>query len=166
MNMNKRVRNMEHQAGSALLVSLVMLLIISLIGIRSMQGTALQERMASNLHDRNIAFQSSERALRTGEEWLEDNILAGVNNENEIPNWAGPWPNEVVVAGGDPQVSAEPVYELQFLGPVFQGGVPSLGGGQSGGSVPDNKYVVSSRGQGGSNTALAVLQSVYLTPGN
>ena len=55
------------QRGMALLVSLVFLLLLTLIGISSMQNATLQEKMASSVTLRNQSFQGAEAALRVGE---------------------------------------------------------------------------------------------------
>jgi type IV pilus assembly protein PilX len=55
------------QRGMALLVSLVFLLLLTLIGISSMQNATLQEKMASSVTLRNQSFQIAEAALRIGE---------------------------------------------------------------------------------------------------
>jgi type IV pilus assembly protein PilX len=55
------------QRGMALLVSLVFLLLLTLIGISSMQNATLQEKMASSVSLRNQSFQTAEAALRVGE---------------------------------------------------------------------------------------------------
>jgi type IV pilus assembly protein PilX len=55
------------QHGMALLVSLVFLLLLTLIGISSMQNATLQEKMASSVTLRNQSFQIAEAALRIGE---------------------------------------------------------------------------------------------------
>ncbi|MBV6824234.1 PilX N-terminal domain-containing pilus assembly protein [Pseudomonas sp. PD9R] len=55
------------QRGMALLVSLVFLLLLTLIGISSMQNATLQEKMASSVSLRNQSFQGAEAALRVGE---------------------------------------------------------------------------------------------------
>lgn len=55
------------QRGMALLISLVFLLLLTLIGISSMQNATLQERMASSVTLRNQSFQIAEAALRVGE---------------------------------------------------------------------------------------------------
>jgi type IV pilus assembly protein PilX len=55
------------QRGMALLVSLVFLLLLSLIGLSSMQSATLQEKMAGSVALRNQSFQSAETALRLGE---------------------------------------------------------------------------------------------------
>ena len=55
------------QHGMALLVSLVFLLLLTLIGISSMQNATLQEKMAGSVTLRNQSFQTAEAALRIGE---------------------------------------------------------------------------------------------------
>ncbi|WGK89803.1 pilus assembly PilX family protein [Pseudomonas migulae] len=55
------------QRGMALLVSLVFLLLLTLIGISSMQNATLQEKMAGSVTLRNQSFQIAEAALRIGE---------------------------------------------------------------------------------------------------
>ena len=57
----------KRQRGATLIVALVMLLIISLLAIGGMQGSVMQERMASNAHDSAISFQASEATLRQSE---------------------------------------------------------------------------------------------------
>lgn len=58
------------QQGAALVVSLLILLVLTLIGVTGMQTTSLEEKMTGNMRDRNLAFQSSESALRAGEDYL------------------------------------------------------------------------------------------------
>lgn len=55
------------QTGAVLLVSLIMLLLLTLIGVTGMQTAGLEEKMAGNMRDRNIAFQAAEAALRDAE---------------------------------------------------------------------------------------------------
>ncbi len=55
------------QRGMALLVSLVFLLLLTLIGISSMQNATLQEKMAGSVMLRNQSFQLAEATLRIGE---------------------------------------------------------------------------------------------------
>lgn len=58
---------MTEQHGSVLVVSLLILLIMTLLGITAMSTTTLEEKMAGNIRDENIAFQAAEAALRDGE---------------------------------------------------------------------------------------------------
>ncbi|MFG6207135.1 pilus assembly PilX family protein [Pseudomonas retamae] len=55
------------QRGMVLLVSLVFLLLLTLIGLSSMQSANLQEKMAGSVSLRNQSFQAAEAALRIGE---------------------------------------------------------------------------------------------------
>lgn len=52
------------QRGIALVVALILLVLITLVGLAAMHGTIMQQRMASNLYDREQAFQSAEAAVR------------------------------------------------------------------------------------------------------
>lgn len=56
-----------NQAGVVLIVGLVMVLLITIVGLSAIRGTGLQENMAGNMRDRNVAFQAAESALREGE---------------------------------------------------------------------------------------------------
>lgn len=67
--------NMQtRQQGMALLVSLVFLLLLTVIGISSMQNATLQEKMAGSVTLRNQSFQLAEATLRMGESAVQ---LAG-----------------------------------------------------------------------------------------
>lgn len=64
------MRQRGTQDGSVLIVSLLFLLVLTLIGITSMQGTSLEEKMAGNTRGGTLAFQAAEAALRDGETWV------------------------------------------------------------------------------------------------
>lgn len=51
------------QQGAALVVSLLLLLALTIMGIAASQRSQMQERMASNVHIQNLAFNSAESAL-------------------------------------------------------------------------------------------------------
>lgn len=55
------------ERGVVLLVALVMLLLVTVLGLASVRMLTLEERMAANSFDRNLAFQAAETALREGE---------------------------------------------------------------------------------------------------
>ncbi|UVJ43355.1 PilX N-terminal domain-containing pilus assembly protein [Pseudomonas sp. LS1212] len=57
----------QAQKGMALVVSLIFLLLLTLIGVSSMQNATLQEKMAGSVKLRNESFQIAEAALRAGE---------------------------------------------------------------------------------------------------
>ncbi len=77
MNSFANFRSARNQQGAVLAISLLMLLVLTLIGVSGMQGTILQERMASNTRDRNIAFQAAESAMRDAEIFLNAIVTTG-----------------------------------------------------------------------------------------
>lgn len=64
------------QRGVSLIVVLVLLLIVTLLGLASLRGTLMEERMSSNLLDRSIGFQTAEAALREGEALAQGKALS------------------------------------------------------------------------------------------
>lgn len=58
------------QRGAALIVSLVFLIILTLLGTTAAMNTSLQERMAGNTRNRDLAFQAAEHALAAADDWL------------------------------------------------------------------------------------------------
>jgi len=70
----------RQQRGVVLIVGLIMLLLLTVIGMAAIRGTGIQEQMAGNMRDHNLAFQAAEAALRSGEE-----VLNGVS----LPSFSG-----------------------------------------------------------------------------
>jgi len=63
---------MNTQKGVVLVISLVLLLIMTLLGVTAMSTTTIQEKMAGNTLDRERAFQAAEAALRDAEQFIEN----------------------------------------------------------------------------------------------
>ncbi len=57
----------RHARGAALIVSLILLLVMTILGISGIQTTTMETRMAANSADRNLALQAAEHALRVAE---------------------------------------------------------------------------------------------------
>ena len=146
-----------YQRGVVLIVALVVLLVLSLLGISGMQNTVLEERMAGNMYDRNLAFQAAEAALRAGELAVLAGTtvsydVAGINAPTDLGDDAN-WPTTAIkhttsLAG----LSAAPeyIFETQHALPPLEADQPL--------SAPLVK--VSSRGTGRNGTSVVVLQSI------
>lgn len=65
-----RVR--RNQRGAALVVSLILLIVITLVGLAAIGTTIIQNKAAANQYDRQISFQSAEGAMR-----VAANMIAG-----------------------------------------------------------------------------------------
>ncbi len=59
--------SLNHQTGAALIVSLLLLLVMTLLGVSAMQGSVLEEKMAGNFFEREKTFQIAEAQLRSAE---------------------------------------------------------------------------------------------------
>jgi len=64
------IRSSRKQRGAVLVVALIFLVVMTMLILASIRGTVMQERMASNLYDRSLAFQAAEAALREGERYV------------------------------------------------------------------------------------------------
>lgn len=69
MSQSPTLRMPRQQRGVALLVVLMLLLIMTLLGLASLRGSIMEERMSANLFDRGLMFQAAEAALRQGEDF-------------------------------------------------------------------------------------------------
>lgn len=100
--------NTRNQQGAILIVALIMLLLVTIIGLASMRGTSLQERMAGNLRDQELALQAAEAALRKGEARViskfEANTLSTLAAADENGSYAD-----------FPGTAKEPTYTLRQL---------------------------------------------------
>src|SRR5262245_40530403 len=72
MKMNHRTHFSfpSRERGAVLVVALLMLLVMTVLGVTAMQMSRMEERMAGNSRDINLAFQGAEAGLRDSEEWL------------------------------------------------------------------------------------------------
>jgi type IV pilus assembly protein PilX len=59
--------NRHPESGAILIMGLVMVLLISIIALSAIRSSNLQEAMAGNMRDRNMAFQAAESGLVSGE---------------------------------------------------------------------------------------------------
>lgn len=66
----KQVHGIKQQ-GAALVIGLLLLLAITLLAVSGMRGTNIQERMVSNLYDRELILQIAEAGMREVEALLE-----------------------------------------------------------------------------------------------
>ena len=67
----------SNQRGSALIIALSILLVLTVLGVSAMRGSSLQERMAGNARDHQVAFESAETALRAAEDYITATIGTG-----------------------------------------------------------------------------------------
>jgi type IV pilus assembly protein PilX len=165
------------QSGSALIVSLIFLLVMTVIGVAAMRNSIMQERMSGNARDWNLAFQAAEAALREGEQFLlttaalpefdDSSGLYQAESDNR-PDWIAATPSDgngyVTYAADLAGTSERPKYFIEQLSAVRSPGTETATG------VPLDKiafYRVTAVGYGGETDAAGepvasvVLSTVY-----
>jgi len=100
------------ERGVVLLVALVMLLLVTVLGLTSARMLTMEERMAANSFDRNLAFQAAETALREGEALAELQLLAASG-----PNAGANWIN--ATSAISPLATGMPQFFIEHLGSTF-----------------------------------------------
>lgn len=134
------------QGGAALVVCLIVLLVMSVIGVTSVSNSTVQQRMAFNLRQQQLAENAAEHALRAAEAYLATNIVSsramdafyadgnqgtsfymskgvrGTPYVVSLPSWdatdAKAWiGNGLAVTGlGSDATSQDPRYMIEFIG--------------------------------------------------
>jgi len=71
------IKQASSQQGAALITSLVILLILTVLGISAMGTTSMEELMTGNLRDQMISFQAAEDAITDGEREVDTWLVSG-----------------------------------------------------------------------------------------
>ncbi|MHB8474481.1 MAG: pilus assembly PilX family protein [Sulfuricaulis sp.] len=174
---NKDLHNIgaHGQRGVALIMALVFLVLLTILGITAMNTTNLQERMAGNSKDQNLAFQAAESALLDGENF----IIAQTSKPNFAVNTGGlyvpsttgtPWWDDSMniwtaaasfaYSGTLTDINTQPRYIIEDMGEVQEtGGSKVLPGAYKG--KGDTIARITARGTGGTDLAQVIVQSTY-----
>jgi type IV pilus assembly protein PilX len=81
--MRMKIRNRHSQKGAVLIVSLLLLLGLTAVGIASMKETITQQKVVNSVVEDDMAFQAAEIALRDGESFVLGYIRT--NGEQLVP---------------------------------------------------------------------------------
>lgn len=170
-----------NQSGMVLLVALVMVGLMSIIAVAAIRGSNMQEAMAGNLRDRNLAFQSAEAGLRIGEANVEagatfgdlasgtgfyTDILADGDTSLLPIEWTpSEWNGRAISAPDNsvPGVIKQPQIvheELDVSGVVNIGGAVDFE--SMGGSTSYRFYRITSRATGLTENTQVILQSTFV----
>jgi type IV pilus assembly protein PilX len=176
--MNLSYSNTHRERGAVLIISLLLLLVMTILAISISQTSTLEERMAGNSRDQEMAFQAAESGLRAGESALRAaagtiNTCANLANCKSTPmhnysafdlssqsqSW---WNTNGIDYGTAAQdltyVKEDPRYVITERGEYSDSyGIGSAGGG----SATYIFYEVTSHSRGGTASAEAVTQSIY-----
>ncbi len=159
------------QTGVALVTGLIFMVIMTLIVVAALRSATLEERMAANALNRQLALQAAEAALRDAETFIQThgapfdpydppsftssctNGLCNKAADGATPRWKTvDWatvgqPSTTVIAG----VKETPRYIIEIANiPIIQGSI-----------CPKVLYRVTARGVGGVDNAIVFLQTMY-----
>lgn len=171
--------NIKNQHGSILIVSLMILVVLTMIGVSSMSTSSLQERMAGNFRDRQIAFQSAEMTLAYAEEFARNSINSaslfddtngyysqynGPTNLNAFDSTWWTTTKSQALPTTIAQVRTQPRYVIEYRGDVgiTEGTSINVGGyGESTGGGLISNFRITVRATGLSDNTKIILQSNY-----
>ncbi len=168
-------RSPHRQSGVALIISLILLVITTLLGLAAIRSITQEERMAGQSYSRSLAFQATESALRQAEILVETNkpipatacsVISGVMIcptplATATPRWDdssfSDWTDLAAVGSGT--LAVTPQYFVEYLGTNFPCDPEDIVN-----NLICKRYRVTARSAdtGGSTTAV-MLQSVYAT---
>lgn len=186
----KLQRNSLHlpgrQRGAALVISLLLLLVMTLLGLGASQSTRLQERMAGNQRDQELALQGAEAALRDAEQNVSPNshqalvkvcitpgdvtcqgyderVLVDVTSQapldlaNQNDAWWAQWSRDYSFADDLEEISTTPQYVVEKFTEVSE--VLSSAGTDY--NAAREFFTVTARSSGQTDSARVVVQSSY-----
>lgn len=179
------------QSGMSLFPALMFLLVLSVLGVAALNSTLLQEKMAGNTKDTNVAFQSAEAGLRDAEADVVKNITSATLFTPSCTNglctppstWPTPsstdiskaidWSNSAKTraygsqtsAPALPDVAAQPLYVVEKLSTL----AVAPGGSAGIGLTPPNSggtaYRLTVLGTGARVESHVILQSTFIVSG-
>ncbi|HTR58582.1 MAG TPA: PilX N-terminal domain-containing pilus assembly protein [Casimicrobiaceae bacterium] len=172
----------------SLFPAMIFLLVLAIIGVSVLNNTLVQEKMAGNAKDSNVAFQAAESGLRDAEADVVKNITSGTvfsaSCANGLCTPPSTWPTPVSMdiskavdwsntgvrriygsqtgAASLPDVAAQPLYVIEKLSslPVGPGGSVGIGASAPGSGGAAYRLTVLATGTRAETRV--VLQSTFL----
>jgi len=168
----------ERQEGAALIVSLLLLTVLTLIGLTSARTTRLETIMATNAKESAIAFEAAEAAVRDAEQFVE-NVVAvtafdgngGLFSEDDAdPDYydSSSWgaSNSQAYSGTFPEVATQPRYIVKYVGTFTNEVVAktAIGIGDYGNKKVEQEvslFRITTRGTGRNDSSRVLIQTYY-----
>ncbi|KTC95814.1 pilus assembly PilX family protein [Legionella erythra] len=163
---------MRKQDGATLAATLLLLLVITLLGITSVQVTHLQEKMSANLQDKELSFVAAESALKAGENWVlsqeteptvyvtcqaypcAQQVYENINLATQPSSWWNSRSSQYTLSMDN--IATNPRFIIEFLQFVPDSPVVGSSAAKSTGVF---YYQVTARGTGATNDSISVLQT-------
>jgi type IV pilus assembly protein PilX len=154
---------MHRETGASLMTALIFLIVMAMLSVTLANVTTLEERMAGNTRDRDVALQAAEAALRDAEQRLSKPAFRATGfpafvatNENSAAFW-----EDCFRAPALPPCNTtyEPVQKLPTLGPGAVSAQPRFVIERKPDVGTTEIYRVTARAVGGDEDTIVVLQT-------
>lgn len=174
----------QKQSGSVLIISLIILVAMTLIGITAMRTSVMEEKMTGNMRDKELAFQAAEATLREAEQYIQDNVIStvafdtdgsdglydyrtasGDRNDRiwEDLNWDANDSLEYTDFDSSYNIKTAPRYVIQHMATTGNENdilnLDNMGQGTGGGNV--EAFLITVRASGGTDNSTVTLQSTW-----
>jgi type IV pilus assembly protein PilX len=176
------------QTGMSLFPAMMFLLVLAIIGVSILNNTLIQEKMAGNAKDSNVAFQAAEAGLRDAEADVVKNITSGsvfsASCTSGLCTSPSTWPTPLSIdiskaidwsnngirrvygsytgATPLPDVAAQPLYVIEKLSSLQIGPGDSVGIGISAPGSGGAAYRLTVLSTGVRPETRVILQSTFL----
>ena len=171
----------QKQGGVALVVSLIILVSLTMLGLTAIQRTTTDLSMAGNQRETGLMFQAAEVGLVSAENFIDDSTTnADFNKPDEgmhtvlanDPSWDGPdyfdattWANKSTLALTSLDAYEQPRFMIEYLGDRSQNALASVNIGGGYGSQQTGEivsiYRSTSRGVGLTGNSVRYVQSYF-----
>ncbi|MCH7948215.1 MAG: hypothetical protein IIC66_10505 [candidate division Zixibacteria bacterium] len=179
-----RAHNPANQRGAVLIFCLIFLLVLTLMAVTGMESAILDEKMAANMRDHNLAFEAAEASLKVAEDWIATQsdlpatsadgstivwiLDAPDPNLTDSDNWweaSGTdthswWKDNAIQVTGIAEVASAPRYIIEQSYTSSKGHSRAIGTGSPGGTRVF--YRITARWVGRSTSAVVQLQSTFV----
>ncbi|MCG6889158.1 MAG: hypothetical protein LJE92_06175 [Gammaproteobacteria bacterium] len=161
------IPDMQKQSGMTLVVSLVILIALTILGVTSMQSTRTEISMAGNLRESGLAFNAAEAGLSNGESFAATAISKSVfadptkglySSTDEDPDYFADatWVAAQTATTSLPHVIEQPKFIIKYLGDRSQNeaaavNIGGYGSGQPGRTVSNFRITAKAFGQTGNS---------------
>jgi type IV pilus assembly protein PilX len=170
-----KYKNASKQDGMVLIVSLLVLITLTILGLTAMQSARTEMTMAGNQRELGITFSAAEAGLGAGQTYIDNSISKTIYNDpsqglyNSLdldPDYRDPavWDDSQTAAIGLPNVAEQPKFIIKYLGDRSQNEVAAVNIGGYGSAQPGitvSNFRITARAVGQTGRATRQLQVYY-----
>ena len=171
-------QKIQKQSGSVLIISLIVMLVLTILGVSGMKSSILEEKMAGNMRDSQLAFQAAEATLKEAEQYINNNIVSINNFDSDGSDglydkstqrlwdnisWDSSDSLEHSDFDSDYAINSPPRYIIQHLATqvndVDELNLDNYGQGTGAGRI--EMFLITARATGSSGNSVVMLQTTY-----